>query len=714
MARAGIGAAVVVGVGLAAVAGLMLLAPPVDLMREQISAEVLKRTGRSLTIGSAGMSFSSGLGVALQDVTLSAPPGMTGAPLATVERIDVSLSLLPLLTREVVIERLTLVRPNIALRVSETGLRSWDFPSRADGSGPSLVRYAEARGTATDANPLPTELKDFAENASRPPALSRTDQPLGLERIALSDVRIIGGTTTYEDARTATRIETRDVDAKVSLPSLTGPLSITGTASMKGEQLAFDLRIGSLGDWAARKATATTLSVRGQSFDVSYSGRVTSALTVPGDGTFSFATPSIAKAAAMLGVSAGALERLGALSLKGTLSTSASSYAVSDAEFRLGSTAGSGTAKLDLAGARPRIATTLRFAALNLDELQSLGTALPPSTDGTPGRFSPRSIEDLLGGEAAPPATPEAGPGPRVKGFRQRAGNQWDVEAIDARLLQAFDADARIQVDNLVAGKLSGADIATTLDLKDGILRANVTDAGIAGGRVRGIASVDARRPSLVIGTNITGEGVDMRQLLEAAGLNPIDGKARIAATLRSEGTSEREIVSALSGKTEVSITDGALVGWDADAIVKDIGRGRMPPSRRQPDARTPFREFSGSFAIAQGVARTTDLKLDSATVVSSGAGTINLVDRNIDLLFKPRLPSGGIEIPVRVAGPWDDPKAIPDLAGAMNSPQAQEAMRHLREGKVDDALRSVLGKGQKADETIGKAKDLLRGILGR
>jgi AsmA protein len=144
------------------------------------------------------------------------------------------------------------------------------------------------------------------------------------------------------------------------------------------------------------------------------------------------------------------------------------------------------------------------------------------------------------------------------------------------------------------------------------------------------------------------------------------------------------------------------------------VGKGHVPSSHRDPAARTPFKELSGNFNIVRGVARTRDLKLDSRTVTASGTGTINIVDRNIDLIVKPRIASGGIEIPIRVAGSWDNPSVVPDVNRALESPQAQEAVRHLKDGNVDGALRSVLGNGPKADKQIDKAKELLRGILGR
>jgi AsmA protein len=335
--------------------------------------------------------------------------------------------------------------------------------------------------------------------------------------------------------------------------------------------------------------------------------------------------------------------------------------------------------------------------------------ALPAAR--APGGPAPKSIDELLGREQAPTS---AVPGTKVHGFRMRAGNQWDVDALDASGLRLFDADVRLQVAALKAGRLQAAALQAGIELKSGVMRVSITDGQLAGGAVRGLASVDARQPALVVGANLSGDHVALKPLLDMAGIEPLEGKGRIIVAVSAQGASERELISTLAGRAEVKVVDGALLGWDADAIMDGLAHGKMPPAHRQPGARTPFKELSATFQIAHGVARTRDLKLESPAMLSSGNGTINIVDRNIDLQLKPRVAVGGLEVPVRVAGNWDNPTVVADVAGALKSPQAQEAARHLKEGNVDGALRSVLGNGPKADAKIDKAKELMRGLLGR
>lgn len=700
--------------------GALVAMPPVELVRSRIAAEVERQTGRKVTISEAGVSFASGLGVSLAGVTLSASPAAGGGPLLAVERMEVALALLPLVAREVKIDRLTLVRPVLELRIDAAGRRSWDFAAAAPAAP---IRYAQAGGRITDAERLPPELKEFARNGS-PPVPGRR----GLDYLSLADVRIVDGRVRYEDARSGLTRDVRGIDAELSLPNIAGALSLKGQLTVSGERLAVEARLDQLQELIAEKPVASRIKVEGGSFGASYDGKLASLMQPVGEGRIQIKSDSAATLSRLLELPFTGLEQAGAIALDGQLRVTSNGVTLNSASFGLGATEGSGSISLETAAERPRLVANLRFAALDADQLSGIGmvparaSAPSPTMDGSAGRFAapaarlpearkPKSIDDLIGRDEA---APSAHPATKVHGFRMRAGNQWDVEALDASTLRLADADARLQIATLKSGQLQAAGVQAGVELKAGVLRVSVTDGQIAGGAVRGLVSIDARQPALTVGANLSGDNVALKPLLAAAGIDPLEGKGRIIVAVSAQGGSERELVSTLAGRAELKVTDGALLGWDADAIVDGLAHGKMPQAHRQPGARTPFKELSATFQLAHGVARTRDIKLESPSLGASGIGTINIVDRNVDLVLKPRVAAGGLEVPVRVAGSWDDPTAVADVAGALKSPQAQEAARQLKDGNVEGALRSVLGNGPKADEKIGKAKEVLRGLLGR
>jgi len=703
--------------------GVLVVAPPVDLVRSHVVAEVERQTGRKLTIGSAGVSFASGLGVSLDGVTLSAPPGMEGSHLLAAERIEVSLGLLPLVAGEIQVDRLTLVRPVVDLRIDRDGRRSWRFARIAREPN----RQASTSLAATGTGDLPPEVADFMRNAS-PPEQSGAG---GFDAVALSDVRIVGGTVRYADARSGFRHEVTGIDATLSLPHIDGPLTVDGTIVLAGQREALTVRLDDVRGLLSERAVDLHAAIKGKVVDARFEGRIAEGAKPLKEGKVHLTAPSANELFRAFGLPIIGADSIGAISLEGDLRATDDSVMITSAKVGAGASSGTGTLGVERNGTRSRLIANMQLAALHLDPLLAVrwdDSAVPPpsvpDTASSPGRFAepeaappapggqPSSIGDLLKRDAID--APQANPATRVKGFRKRLSNQWDVDAIETASLRAFDVEGRFQIAAVHTGGFTAESLQTGVELKDGILRVSVTDGRLSGGTVRGLASVDARQPAMTVAANITGEGVGLKPLLELAGIDLVDGKGRIMVSVNASGGSERELVSSLAGRAEIKATEGALVGWDAEAILADIGRGRVPPTDRNMQARTPFKALSGNFQIAQGVARSQDLLLESGTVSASGTATINIVDRNVDVRLKPRISSGGLEVPVRIAGQWDAPTLVADVSGALKSPQAKEAVRHLKDGNVEGALRSVLGKGPKADQKIDKAKELLKGLLGR
>lgn len=724
----------------------LFLAPPTGLIRDRLVAEVKSRTGRDLSIaGSASLTFFPALGVTLKDVTLSAPPAMPGAPLIVADSLEVQVALLPLVTREVAIDRLVLRRPVIDLRVDAAGRRSWDFAEAETLRQPWPPRYAQAQRDQSQVRdqagrPIPKELQDFAKNSG-----ARGKKLGALNDLSLADVQIIGGTLRYADVRQAVRQELTAIDARISLKQLAGPLNITGTFVKAGEPVAIEARVQSFKDAFEEQPTKVTLKLGAKPLAASYDGTLAGGLVTVLDGRLDVKSPSLDALARFLGVPLAGLDVLGPLAIDGQLRVNGAAYALSGANLVLGDTAAAGKIDVETSGARPQVKAALRFAALDLNRFNHLEVQLapaavaipaaPPATGSQPataGRFAPpaRSIEDLIeqSGQpnarattppaaASPAAAPKATPkGAQVRGFMQRDG--WSSEALNLAGLRLVDVDGRFDFGRITWANLKIGQTASTVLLKDGVLNVSLTEVDLYGGKAKGLINLDAREPEMTFGANISGDGVAALALLrDAAGFETLDGRSRLVVAVSARGGSERELIGTLAGRADLHLTNGNVIGWDAGQMLAGLGQGRIPKLDRQPTAKTPFTELSATFQITNGVARTQDVKFESPAVRSTGSGLVNIVDRNIDLTLRPKQAAaapGGLsfDVPVRIAGPWDKVSVIPELGSALKTPQAQEAVKKLKDGDVDGALKSVLGGGPKADEKIGKAKDMLKQFL--
>jgi AsmA protein len=727
-----------------AAAAAIVVAPPTALVRDTLVAHVKRTTGRDLDIaGPIALRLLPRVSVRLRDVTLSAPPAMPGAPLLQAEELSIELNPLPLLMREVVVERLVLHRPVVALRVDNAGRRSWDFAAIHDLRDGHRIRLAQAVQTrGPDGRLLPRELQDFVRN-SGDGAVGR-QKPAGINDLSLADVSITAGEVRFSDARTTMAFNLEAIDGRLSLKDLSGPLTAAGQFVHDGERIVFDVAVTSPRSFLADQPAKLAIRLAARSGSLEYSGMVTGAGTPSLDGRVALAAASVDDLTRLLRLPVSGLDPLGAASFSGHVKFVGSRVTITEAKLSAAGTAASGTVSLDVGGPRPQAKANITVAALDLDRLLALEPVLAPSArptgpPGSPaprpketqaGRFAPSagglappaSIEDLLnrpdpGAMPAPDAAePARRPGTAVRGFSRRAGPGWSSEPLNPALLRLVDLDGRFEFAGIAAGPLRAGAAQAVAQLKAGVLKVEIPRAEVFDGTIKGVVSVDAREPDITLGVNLSGEGVAAQPLLQAiSSVELIDGRGRFSLAVSAKGGSERELIGTLAGKADLKLADGALLGWDISQSIAALAQGRVPRLERTSGSRTPFRELSGTFQIAHGVARNQDLKVDSPALRATGSGVINLVDRNMNMLVKTEAAgSGGLEVPLRIAGPLDKVSVVPDVGAVLRSPQAQEALRKLKDGDVDGALRDVLGGGAKADEKIGKARELLKQFLAR
>ena len=266
-----------------------------------------------------------------------------------------------------------------------------------------------------------------------------------------------------------------------------------------------------------------------------------------------------------------------------------------------------------------------------------------------------------------------AGPaGPQVKGFTQRSG--WSDVPIDLSPLGLLDVDAKLSFGRLLYEQLKLGETQTTITLKDRVLRASFDEIRLYDGRGRGLLTADAAGKQPVIGANISLDGVSGLPLLkDAAGFDWIAGKTKLQLAFGGQGSTEQAIVESLTGKAEFAFLDGAIVGFNIPQILRGLGQGRISGLERTPTEKTDFREFAATYAIAQGVAQTQDLRIESPLLRAPGSGSVDLGKRQLDTTLRPKLVTN---LPARAA-----PRTSPDSScpSAFKAPGNARALAPTR-----------------------------------
>ena len=127
------------------------------------------------------------------------------------------------------------------------------------------------------------------------------------------------------------------------------------------------------------------------------------------------------------------------------------------------------------------------------------------------------------------------------------------------------------------------------------------------------------------------------------------------------------------------------------------------------PEAETDFSKFIGNLDFTNGVASITDLSIDNPVVGITGAGSIDLGARTLDIRLTPRVDVaaagagstigiGDIPIPVRVYGSWSS------VRFGLDSSAVQAELTARLRGQA---------AGEIADRIGGDAGAIIGGIIG-
>jgi AsmA protein len=169
-----------------------------------------------------------------------------------------------------------------------------------------------------------------------------------------------------------------------------------------------------------------------------------------------------------------------------------------------------------------------------------------------------------------------------------------------------------------------------------------------------------------------------------------------------------------------MATANGAIDAVDVAKILRGIEQGRFTGLRIASGEKTPFSELAGTFTITNGVAENQNLRLVSANLNVTGAGSFNLPARSLDYTVRPKVAVnasseravinvGALEIPVRIEGPWEKPNF--SVAGQEQILEAmKEIGKNLKSKDVEEALKGLLGGGDGQQKV--KPRDILEKLF--
>ena len=348
-----------------------------------------------------------------------------------------------------------------------------------------------------------------------------------------------------------------------------------------------------------------------------------------------------------------------------------------ETELGAGAIRATGEGKVDARGDRPAVTLALAVNKVEVDPW------LPPSAPKPAGAVPAAPVP---AGAAAP-------------------GREWSRERIDTSGLSTLNAELSATIASIVYGSYVVDNANLDVRLKDGVLDVSRLAGGMFGGSFDLNAQI-ADRPTPTAALVVKVRDADVRKAAKtAAATDTVSGILTYDTNLQTRGVSEFDLVSALSGAGSFSVRDGVVEGFDIQAFSDQLKSLDRAPDfvqlaqRSLSGGETRFTSLSGTYTVAKGVLRSTDIALQADAAVGTATAVVDLPPQQMDMVSSFRLSEHPNSPPVglRLVGPLDNPRRILDI----------EAMQaHILQRLVERGLLKQLDKG-------GNVQELLRGFGG-
>jgi AsmA protein len=365
--------------------------------------------------------------------------------------------------------------------------------------------------------------------------------------------------------------------------------------------------------------------------------------------------------------------------LDGTATYAGKAIAIKSMTAKLGDTALAGSVSADFSGVVP--AVTASLAAQTLD------------------------IDALLG-------KPAGG----ASGAGGNGGGQpgWSDAKIDFSGLRSVNARLALSAQRLIYQQIKAGPVTVQASIGAGKLNLQLPTLKLYDGAGTAAVAVDANGKIPAAAVRLSLANLDGYSFLkETASFDRIDGTGAVALDLTTSGASQKTMVEALGGTAKIEFTNGAIRGINVAKMVRNLTTGILSGWQESPDEKTDFAALGASFKIAKGQAQTTDLHLEGPLVRMTGAGTVDLPAKALNIRVNPQVVASlegqggktdlaGLGVPVMIAGPWAKPRIYPDIEGILQNPQA--AYEQLN--KLSGGLVSIKGNA------LGDTGSIAGGII--
>lgn len=669
---------------------LIVMALDVDRLKPQLEKQVRQATGRDLTIGKdLDVSFFPWVGVAFSDLALGNPEGFSEPHLVSIKGFEARLKLMPLLRKQIQVKRFVVHDPRIVLEKNASGKANWEL------AAPQPKPEPETKPAQKDAPPKAEESSGIIS--------------LPLASFEAETFSITGGSLLWLDRTTGQKNEITDLGLTLTDLSLTRPVGIDFSARFDQKPVALRGKVGPVGkeigkaplpiELALELLETLTVQLKGQAENILSAPKVDMHLQIPA-------------------FSPRALTRQLDLDV---IPPMADANALTSVAFT-----GHLQAKNQLVSLQEGV---IGLDGSNIQLAMSIQDFKQPSIELKLGADS-IDVDRYMPASSQAKETPAPSTSPQPKGKAEAPSGNTDAAKttrsadtqkpkIDYEPLRKLQIDATVHIDALKVNKIRMQKLAAHLVGEKGLFTLSPFNVQLYDGGLQTDARIDVRkdRPR----SNVSIALADMKAgplVKDLTGKDLLEGTMKADLKIAATGDQPDDIKRSLNGKGAIELNDGAVVGIDLEAMIRNIESAFSEPSQTDAPPKTEFAQLSVPFTLTKGVFATDNTRMTAPRLRLKATGRANLVNEKLDFRILPEVvrkpkqdddPKSAektISVPVLVAGTFAQPAFRPDVKAIAH----QQIEKQIFESKK---VQEIFEKNEELKPLQDTAKGLLKGLFG-
>lgn len=706
--------------------------------KDTITAQVEKQTGRDFKIaGDISLSVFPWVGVKVEGVKLANAEGFSEGPFARMSQLDVKVMLLPLLRKELQVDKVRLHGLYASLEVDKDGNNNW-----SDLAGP--------------------ETSEQQTSVQQPVRATETDkQPRAFAALAINGVELVDATIIWNDAQNNVHSRLSDFDLTTGAIRFNEPVDVQLNTGVRHNEPELEASINLTTSLTFNEAF-TNILLAALKLEVSANAPellneqldlvLHSDINIDIEQQIaSLSNTQISMLDAMLHASLDVNKLLSEPEISGTIQTENINLRELIGRLKVEFPPMAQASSLTKFAFASRVKANAKYVELddiklNLDDSEMTGWMHVPDMAQPMVRYklhlSPINADAYM----APPS-PEAVDGAvaAVPAGDTAVAQEAEIE-LPVELLRKLDLQGELTMAAVTVNDIPLTDILMKTQAKAGVVRIDPLQLKTLEGSATAsvMLNVKGKLPDYAIGMKASDiqPGPVMDPILAAMfGQKDVsmDGAANVLADIKTQGTRVSQLKQAAQGNLRFDMGKTILHGVDFEYYVRNVVADYLvtkslavPAEWRgnlDPKTKTAFNRVHASAIVANGDITNKDLILDSSRIKVKGEGVVNIVRNDMDYRalvdVEPTQRQTTAEklldqpLSIRLHGPFEQ------LAYDVDKDQLKKALGNMLEAEarakinkeIEEEKEKLKQKAKEEEEQYkeklkDKLKDKLKGLF--